>query len=104
ANRAEHDVALSLELGDLRRVVDESAVAHASERPSSGSRAGFHATSHKCPSGSVKYPATPPQNVSCGSLTMAAPAFRASSITSRTSARLPTLCARLTDGVPAVLT
>ena len=57
---------------------------------SSGDK-GFQATSHKCPSGSLKYPEWPPQKTSCAALTMVPPARSASSSTVATSSRTRTL-------------
>src|SRR5690606_26183970 len=57
--------------------------------------AGFQAISQRCPSGSWKQPAYPPQKVGAALLTIDAPAFPASSITASTSAALATLRASM---------
>src|SRR5918995_2772820 len=53
---------------------------------------GFHATSHKKPSGSAKKPWRP-KKISCASLTIVAPASAASASTESTSSSSTTLCA-----------
>src|SRR5829696_4082365 len=53
---------------------------------------GFHATSHRKPSGSAKKPWRP-KKISCASLTIVAPASAASASTESTSSSSATLCA-----------
>src|ERR687894_19243 len=53
---------------------------------------GFHATSHRKPSGSAKNPWRP-KKISCASLIIVAPASAASASTASTCSSSPTLCA-----------
>src|SRR5262249_39666164 len=75
---------------------------HAIEtEPSSATcQPGLWATSHGWPSGSMKTPEQPPQNVAAPRRAIVAPARSASSITASTSAGDRTLCASVTPPQP----
>src|SRR5829696_808226 len=60
---------------------------------------GFHATSHRKPSGSAKKPWRP-KKISCASLTIVAPALAASASTESTCPSSATLCASEKRGNP----
>ncbi len=76
--------------------------AQSSRTPPSAVRVqcGLWAISHGWPSGSMKRPLYPPQNVSAGSRAISAPAARASSIAASTSAGEPRLSASVVPPQP----
>src|SRR5436309_13212704 len=65
-------------------------------RYSKSVKKGAHAISHRCPSGSAKYPEYPPQSRSTGDATAVAPAFTAAVTASSTSSRVPKLAVNVT--------